>query len=138
MSVEFKPGRYFVCLFSLPVPKGHPLLTTGGDVFGALYTDDPAGGQATSWTMLCRLRVHLDQQVWESKDTRKWWEVKMSNKDKKEALAATKRWLETLAAASLSKSGPDFYMLDCDGAEAIDRMAENPPHWMHRQESYAE
>lgn len=132
MSVEFKSGRFFVCVFSMPVPRGHVLLNSGGDIFGALYTDDPAAGQATAWTLLWRLRVHRDQKVWDSKDTRSWWTGTI-RKDQAEALSHVKNWLA--AISQVSDHAPDILLLNCDGSEAPDKMNAARLPWLHMQES---
>lgn len=134
MSIEFKPGRFFICMFSMPVPRGHVLLNSGGDIFGALYTDDLAAGQATVWTLLWRLRIHRDQKVWDSADTRKWWTGTIK-KNRTEALGHVKNWLQ--AIAQVSDREADVLMLDCDGSEAPDKVTSASPSWLHQQESHA-
>lgn len=125
MSIEIKPGRYYLFQFFINVtPECHP--PNGGDLMGIVWREED---QPTTWNMDYRHRYYEDDKVWGSEDRKSWYECRGLEMPEAEVLEKIKTVVEMWG--HLGGSEPDYFMIQGNSEKWFELMRANPPPWMH-------
>ncbi len=119
--IVFEPGRYYSAMWSIGLRRA--------DVLMVLWRED---AKPNLWHFDSRLRSHVDDKIWGSKDVRKFCYQVIKDETEEGALKYARELI-----AGLKDLFPVFkvdeLLLQCDAQHTFEKLDTNPPSWWHKQ-----
>lgn len=126
--MEMLPENYYAGMWFVSLPDEVSKFGKGADV-NAIVFQRP--GDTKEWRMTMRIRSYRGPEIFDHDDDKEWFNRSGNFESEGEAMDS----MESLFKEIFHKSGllcvVDFFPMHCKGEEAVHKMLNSPPKWLH-------
>lgn len=129
--MKIKPETYYIGMWFVSLPNDFSKFGKGADINAMLFQEP---GETNRWHLQIRTRHYRGPEIFDHDDEKHWMHRVGTFESEAEASESLERFFKNLFLKGELLCVVDFFPLHCKGEEAIQKILNHPPKWLHAKQ----